>query len=256
MRYTTGSNPAYKTMLASRYWFNGDPDSVLVSFWRNDTFMEHKVARYSFEEFNLKRLDRKKWKITEDSIGIVNLGLIERQDVDSLMEEMKHTKAIIFDGRQYPKGTYHTLAWHLNSRNKPFAKFTIPDLKYPGKYKWTKPYTSGRRNRKAYPGKVIVLINEYTMSHGEFSVMSLQTAPDVTIVGRNTAGADGNISRFNMFGTSNTSISGIGIFYPDGRETQRIGIVPDIYVERKLEHIENREDGIMLRAIDFIETGK
>ena len=49
-----------------------------------------------------------------------------------------------------------------------------------------------------------------------------------------TAGADGNVSQINLPGGIQTYFSGLGIFYPDGTPTQRIGIVPDIEVKPTL----------------------
>jgi C-terminal processing protease CtpA/Prc len=47
-------------------------------------------------------------------------------------------------------------------------------------------------------------------------------------------------------------ISGIGVYYPDGRETQRIGIVPDIEVKPTIEGIKNGKDEVLEKAIEFI----
>jgi carboxyl-terminal processing protease len=46
----------------------------------------------------------------------------------------------------------------------------------------------------SYHGKVIILVNELTQSHAEFTVMALQAAPHSIVIGSQTAGADGNVS--------------------------------------------------------------
>jgi C-terminal processing protease CtpA/Prc len=60
--------------------------------------------------------------------------------------------------------------------------------------------------------------------------MELQVAPNVKIIGSTTAGADGNVSGFNLPGGLRTAISSIGIVYPNLKETQRVGIIPDVFV--------------------------
>ena len=49
-------------------------------------------------------------------------------------------------------------------------------------------------------------------------------------------------------------ISGIGVYYPDGTNTQRIGIVPDIWVEPTINGIKQGKDEVLKKAIEIIET--
>jgi len=47
-------------------------------------------------------------------------------------------------------------------------------------------------------------------------------------------------------------ISGSGVYYPDGTETQRVGIVPDIEVKPTIEGIKNGKDELLEKAIEII----
>ena len=53
-----------------------------------------------------------------------------------------------------------------------------------------------------------------------------------------------------------TAFSGIGVYYPDRRETQRIGIIPDIEIKPTILGIQQGKDEVLDRALQFIETGK
>ena len=86
--------------------------------------------------------------------------------------------------------------------------------------------------------------------------MCFQTAPNTTIIGSQTAGADGNNSDFEYIKGFDTHFTGIGVYYPDRRETQRIGIVPDIEVKPTIKGIQEGRDEVLDRALKFIETGK
>ena len=110
----------------------------------------------------------------------------------------------------------------------------------------------GEKNKNAYTGKVIILINETTQSQAEYTTMAFRTAPHATVIGSTTAGADGNVSSFFLPGGISTMISGIGVYYPDGRETQRIGIVPDIELKPTINGIENGKDELLEKAIELI----
>ena len=110
----------------------------------------------------------------------------------------------------------------------------------------------GENNNDYYKGKVIILVNELTQSQAEYTTMALRVAPNATVVGSTTAGADGNISVINLPGSIRTMISGIGVYYPDGTETQRIGIVPDLKIKPSLAGIRAGKDEVLEKAIELI----
>lgn len=110
----------------------------------------------------------------------------------------------------------------------------------------------GKRNKDHYKGKVIILVNEITQSSTEFHAMAYQVAPNAIVMGSTTAGADGNVSKFYLPGGIATLISGIGVYYPDGKEIQRIGIIPDIEVKPTIQGIKEGRDELMEKAIDII----
>ena len=79
--------------------------------------------------------------------------------------------------------------------------------------------------------------------------MAFRSAPNVTVVGSTTAGADGNISLVPLPGGLRGMISGIGVFYPDGAPTQRIGIIPDLVVEPTIAGIRQGRDEVLEAAV-------
>lgn len=48
-------------------------------------------------------------------------------------------------------------------------------------------------------------------------------------------------------------VSGLGVYYPDGRETQRIGIVPDIEVKPTRKGIQANRDEVLEAAIAYLK---
>jgi len=104
-----------------------------------------------------------------------------------------------------------------------------------------------------YKGKVVILANEKSQSHAEFTIMCLQTGDNVVTIGSQTSGADGNVSQVVMASGEKTMFSGIGIFYPDGTETQRIGIKIDVVIKPTIDGIRNRKDEVLEKAIEFVK---
>ncbi len=250
LKYISASNNVTKLRNVQGYVFNGNADSVLVSFERDGHINAKYLKRYSWKDFEGDKANaRPLVKIIPDNVGYVNMGVLERSNTDSVLNLVKNTKAIIFDVRNYPKGTMYKVATFLNPKAKEFVNFTKPDLSYPGTFESFPFYKLGMKNKNYYKGKVYVLFNETTQSHAEFTVMALQTAPDVTTIGSQTAGADGNVSEIVLPGNIVTAMTGIGVFYPDGRPTQRIGIVLDIEVYPTIKGIREGRDEVLERAI-------
>jgi C-terminal processing protease CtpA/Prc len=79
--------------------------------------------------------------------------------------------------------------------------------------------------------------------------MAFRTAPGSIVIGSTTAGADGNVSQIDLPGGLRTMISGIGVFYPDKRPTQRIGIVPDVEVRPTVAGIRAGRDEVLEEAL-------
>lgn len=254
-KYIGASNEA--TKLRNMYYaiFNGQTNSVITTFERNGVVEEKTIYRYDFIDFNYVWPNDTTYdtcKILDGNIGYINLGLLQPPQTDSYLKKLKNTKAIIFDVRNYPNGTMYAIADFLNAENKPFAKFTNPDLSYPGIYHYTTPYYCGKKNDSPYTGKVILLFNETSQSHAEFTLMALQTAQNVISIGSQTAGADGNVSLITFPGNYKTFMTGIGVYYPDGRETQRVGIVPDIEIKPTIEGLKLKRDEVLEKAIEII----
>jgi C-terminal processing protease CtpA/Prc len=255
-KYISASNDAVKLRGMSYAIFNGATDSVMVTFERDGMIKEKIIRRYLYKDFHYTYYNGgpDSFRIINGNIGYVNLGWLKPERVNEVMKAFRKTTSIIFDVRNYPNSTLYQLSWQLNSRKTPFVKFTAPDLSYPGYYSYTKIQNIGGRNNDHYKGKVILLFNEYSQSHAEFTLMALKTAPNVIGIGSQTAGADGNVSTIIFPGNYKTYMTGIGVYYPDGTETQRIGIAPDIVVKPTIAGIKAGKDEVLERAI--IEASK
>lgn len=238
----------------------GYSDTINFESVRDGKITEKTIKWYDYNisHSNEFKKNRKieKYKILEKNIGYVNMGKIRINEISGMMAKLLHTKAIVFDMRNYPNSTNYEISKYLNSKEKPFAKYTYPDLTYPGRFIWTESDTCGSDNPNYYRGRVIVLVNEYSISQSEWATMTFQTAANTTVIGSQTAGADGNVCHIDFVKDYEAPFSGVGVYYPDGKETQRIGIIPDIKVKPTILGIQQGKDEVLDRAIQFIETGK
>ena len=255
-----GSNEVSYLSNLMRFGLSGYSDTVKLEFLKEGKIITRTVNRYDYQTVNKnaykKVKQEEKYKLLENNIGYVNIGMLEVQDIPAMIEKLNFAKAIVFDIRNYPNGTGHDISNFLNSKERKDIMFTMPDSTYIGRFKWLGPRPCGYENKNNYKGKVLVLVNEESVSQSEEMAMSFQTADDTTIIGSQTAGADGNVSNFEAIKAVFTRFSGIGVYYPDRRETQRIGIVPDIDVKPTIKGIQEGKDEVLDRALLFVETGK
>ncbi|WP_375434932.1 S41 family peptidase [uncultured Hymenobacter sp.] len=190
-------------------------------------------------------------------VGYVNLATITRAKLPTIMQAFQQTDGIVFDLRNYP-GEFVTnqLLSYFISQPTVFAKFAAFDARYPGRFVEYQPKPIEPAGSTPYAGRVAVLVNEATLSQGEYTAMALRAAPRATILGSQTGGADGDISRIVLPGNLVTRISGTGVYYPDGRETQRVGIVPDIEVHPTAEGLRNGKDEVRDKAVQLVTATK
>lgn len=192
-----------------------------------------------------------KWKKFNCNIGYVNMGRLLSTDVSAMYNNLKNTSAIIFDLRKYPNAT----AWDVADLMYPgplcYAKNMLPDINYPGTFYWHYDSTGITGNPSPYTGKVIMLINEETQSQGEYTSMIFGALPNSVKVGSQTAGADGNITYFSLSTDIRAYFTNLGIFYPNGDSTQRIGIVPDSVVYPSPLGIRRHRDELLEKALEI-----
>ena len=193
------------------------------------------------------------FKMINPDISYIYPGTIKNKYLSKFMPEVLKSKGLIIDLRCYPSEfVVFTLSNYLLPKKTNFVKFSNGSITTPGLFTMTENLKVGKNNKNFYKGKVVILVNEQTQSQAEYTTMAFRTAPTATVIGSTTAGADGNVSQFSLPGGISTMISGIGVYYPNGKETQRIGIVPDVEVKPTIKGIREGKDELLEKAIEII----
>ena len=104
-----------------------------------------------------------------------------------------------------------------------------------------------------YHGKVVILMDEGSQSQSEFAIMALRQAPNATVLGSPSIGADGNVAKVSLPGEVILWISSLGVYTPEGGQTQRCGLKPDIECYPTLEGIRAGKDELLEKAIEVIQ---
>ena len=258
--YTAASN--YPTQL-SRIATNllRTNDTVMnLTIKRGDAVKEITIKTLPWAKAIVKENENEpSFKLLSSDIAYLHPGKLQVKNLDSIMKIAMKSKAIIIDMRTYPRETMFTMdvGNYLFGKSSAFCKMTKGSVTKPGQFSYlSDSYMEnikiGKDTSDYYKGKLIVLANESTQSFAEMSLMAFKTGPNTTIVGSQTAGADGNVTPpIILPGNIRTVFTGIGMYHLDGSETQRIGIVPDIEVKPSIAGIKNGQDEVLEKAIAF-----
>jgi C-terminal processing protease CtpA/Prc len=253
-KFVSGSNEPTRLRNIARNLLRTDKDSITLGIARGYEVKKITLPTYAYNEIRINDQDTC-FKMLNDSIAYLNNGSVKIKYLTEIWDRLKDTKGLIIDIRNYPSDfVIYDLADYLVPRATPFVRFTHASITDPGLFEMDSPFTVGKRNKDYYKGKVIIIVNEITQSSAEFHAMAYKVAPNAKIIGSTTAGADGNVTEINLPGGISTMITGIGVYYPDGGETQRVGIVPDIVVKPTINGIRSGKDELLEKAIELINS--
>ncbi|HET9826862.1 MAG TPA: S41 family peptidase [Chitinophagaceae bacterium] len=244
-----------------RFLFFGNEDSLIVTYERHGSIQKgtmHLYYRPPFRNGDTWRLPM--YKLLADDIGYINIGKVHADSLPAIFKKFDHTKGIIIDIRNYPTQFMpFAMGRYLKPTCTPFVKYTGPDFNYPGAFRvigFIKNGASDTDRVRTYNGVVVILVNEQTQSSAEFTAMALRSAPHAVVIGSQTAGADGDISYVPFPGGFYSPFSGLGIYYPGGKDTQGVGIVPDIFAYPTQHGIADGKDEVLEKAKEYIRTTK
>lgn len=255
-KYYPASNEAARLRDIAADMLRSQKNEMEIEYLQDGVLKIKKIKLYPRNDLNIYRWNRKTdekcYRLLDNNIGYVTLKSINADDIPKIKEEFKNTRGVIIDIRNYPSTFVpFTLGSYFVSSLTPFVKFTNGNVNNPGEFSFIKELKIPAA-KEPYKGKLVVLVNELSQSQAEYTAMAFKAGDNTTIIGSTTAGADGNVSRLVLPGGLSTMISGIGVYYPDGGETQRIGIVPDIEVRPTINGIKNGKDELIEKAIETI----
>ncbi len=201
------------------------------------------------------------FRLVTPQIGYVDLERITNSQVDAMFDKFRDTTAIIMDMRGYPQGTAWSIAPRLSAKPAPIAAQFRRNIVSPNNvagntvtsmlFEQRIPTT----NKPHYSGKTIMLIDERAISQSEHSGLFYKTANGTVFVGSPTTGANGDVTYFHAPGGIRINFSGHDVRWPDGKQLQRIGLLPDVEVSPTIEGVRSGRDEVLLRAIAFLEKG-
>jgi C-terminal processing protease CtpA/Prc len=196
------------------------------------------------------------FQILAGNIGYADLGRMAPDQVDSMFDRLRRTRAIIFDMRGYPQGTAWSIAPRLTMADAPAAALfsrplaSSPDTTERPQYSFVQQLP--RTSKWRYTGHTVMLIDERTLSQAEHTGLFFEAANGTKFVGTPTAGANGDVTTVRLPGGLSMSFSGHSVRHADGRQLQRVGLVPHLRVEPTIAGIRAGRDEVLDRALAWI----
>jgi len=252
--YYAASNEPTRLRDIARSLTNGPAGEVKLKLRRNGGSIEHSaqlVPRTSVAKLisSTHDLPGEAFQLLSKDVAYLKLSAVKGVDLKDCINRAAGTKGLIIDIRNYPAdAVVFSLGGLLVDKPVEFVRFTNVDLTNPGAFYFA-PSLKMMPQARHYAGRVIVLLDEVSQSQAEFTAMAFRVAPGAKVIGSTTAGADGDLSWIPLPGALRTAISGIGVFYPDKRPTQRVGIIPDIEAKPTIEGIRAGRDEVLEVAL-------
>ena len=205
-------------------------------------------------QFN-KSDDTQGYRFIDKDIGYISNKTVKDDDIPAIKIAFVNTKGIIIDLRDYNADALlaKSLAPWFVSDTKPFVMSTYVNVNNPGEFTFQHTQVIGKREQDTYRGKLVVIVNEDTQSNSEYKAMAFRVGDNTTIIGSQTAGADGPVEKIILPGGLETRITSVGMYYPDGSGTQRVGIIPDIEVKPTIKGVLEGRDELLEKAIEIIK---
>jgi len=190
-------------------------------------------------------------KINND-IYYLNLDNTSMDKIKQLIPVLKNCRSIICDLRGAPKGS-HLLIGHLIKEKKDADFIWIPKIIYPDYEKVTyKKLSLPMEPLEPFlSADMIFIVDNRTMDYAESILSYVEGYHLGRIVGTPTAGTNGNVNSFYLFGKYFIRWTGVKVVKHDGSPHHGIGFIPEVVVERTREGIKQGKDELLEKAIEI-----
>lgn len=233
--YATGSNASSYYRDLGRNIFRVDSaTSINVKFKRNTKILDKLLKLYTYGELYQYRIKHQRQIAQNFGNGVWYVRFCEVSNVQALKKmftDIQQAKTVILEMRDYPNFQMVQAMWPgLVAKRVPAGADYNAVLEFPGTFKESNEQIESSPDTLGLPlfkGKLIVLVNEQTQSLAESVVLELRTRPNTIVVGRQTAGATGNMLRVDLPGGIEASYTAVKVVGVNGNFNQGKGVKLD-----------------------------
>lgn len=257
-RISSSNNQGFISTVINPGYFIGAEGSVMklgIVSGTGKEFVEVPRTMYIFQLMSFGD-KREASNIFENSIGYLNLAFLADADqLETELLKMQNTRALIIDLRNsYPTHDFNRFLQMLCIQKSKIRIDEVPivSAKHTGnKQIHMSEYELTPDPLFTYTKPIAVLIDKTMISRPEDIAIALQSFPNVTFIGEQTQGTDGEMTKIYLPGGGETSFTGQVVKFGSGETFQGKGIQPDIGVQRTVEGIKRGRDEILEKAIEY-----
>lgn len=262
-KYLTASTPQAVLRRVSDGLLAG-PDNSTVALTIKDRLNQIRTVQVPRKQkYTQNRFYRngEAFKLLPGNVGYVDFDRLTVPMIEPMMEKLKDTVGIIFDMRSNPRGTGFVIARRLTDQARiPIAIFRRPVITSVNNssdlygFNLTYSYLDHviTNNLPKYRGKTVMLIDDRAQSQAETVGMVFKNANGTVYIGSATAGTDGEVTTLLLPGDIAISFTGQELKHADGRQLQRIGLIPDIEVHPTIKGMQEGRDEVLEKAVNYL----
>ncbi len=240
---------------AGTYFSSGSENNYQIQLEFNRDLVRHNYLEVQTQSYNYNYFYG---EISDKKIGYIYLADMDFEPsfIDEALEHIGHHKAIIIDVRNN-NGGYIDVQKETAGRFSDGEHFiyTVQERSGPNydDFSPKKRIYTAKCGKKHFAKPVVVLTDQKTISSGELFLLNMRSFDNVTIIGDTTSGDFSNIStrRFLPNGWE-YQYSIYMVLLPDGSSLDGKGIVPDIYVRNSISDLQNGNDIVLERGLQFL----
>ena len=196
--------------------------------------------------------------VLDEGIYYVDLSRATMGHIGEVIDILAEADGVVFDLRGYPTGNDAILS-HLTDVPLRSAHWNVAHFIYPDQENIAGWDTSGRWLREPreprFQGSIVFLTDARAISYAE-SVMGIVEHYELgEIVGRPTAGANGNVTNLVISNEYSIYWTGMKVLKHDGSQHHTIGIQPTVPVSKTIAAIREGRDEDIEMAVELIKTG-
>jgi len=266
-------NPAEQALLDAEIYISGSPQwrrlkalemfgwgergsAARLSIRREDETFSVKVRRNTgWAEGLITESERRAIEMIDNRIYYLKLEDIVWPELEKMINQLARVDGVIFDMRGYPKS--HEIIRHLVDEPVRSARWNVPRTLYPDRERAAGYDTPGRwllePKEPRLKGKIVFITDARAISAAESFMGIVEFYRLGEIVGRPTAGTNGNINMFMLPGGFNVMFTGMKVLKHDGSQHHHVGIRPTIPVERTVKGIAEGRDEFLEKALELID---
>lgn len=254
--YVSASTDAALTYYAMTLLPRGPENSTAKFTFRKSDGTMHEATLARSSSFGPHQ-NGQPWKTLPGNIGYVDLDWLQSADINRMIDAMDGTRGLILDMRGYPNGDLFQLGRRLDAAGKgEVAQLFHVAVEGGIVRKNVEVQSIGRSTLPVYRGKTVMLVDERSQSASEHMALICEALAGTTFAGSPTAGANGNITVMVLPGANYVDFGGLDVRHLDGRQLQRVGVIPHVLVPRTVGGLAHGRDEVLEKAVEILSNAK